>query len=414
MKLSRIGRISQALVVSMALVLGMSACGGYTVGFMWVLGTQFNQIAGFKIDDYTGNLTRMIKSPYSSAGTNPVSIAVRTGGNYVFVVNKGTSVKACDGNISVFAVGNDGVLTFQQSYTPPGCSPVWVQADGTGSYLYVLESQSPAFATTGNGDIAVYQIDGATGRLQIVPNQLIKNAQGQQLNYFEVDPAPTMLRTSGACILTLDSGDQTIYPYGLGANGQLTVQSNSRIQTGGTNLTSINVNGSNVYLTDAAPVPSSSTNPGSTGGSIRVYTIGSNCSLSAQTDGVVNNLAGTLNPVYSMVDAKSKFLYVLNKGNTSSSNPNNAGSTISAFVIQSTGTLVPISDPQNPYSVGSGPTCMGEDPSNQYIFTSNTIDGTVTGKFINQNTGQLSNLSRGSSFQGPGLASCLAISGNVD
>ena len=64
MTLSRIGRISRALVVSMAVVLGMSACGGYTVGFMWVLGTQYNQIAGFKIDDYTGNLTTMVNSPY--------------------------------------------------------------------------------------------------------------------------------------------------------------------------------------------------------------------------------------------------------------------------------------------------------------------------------------------------------------
>src|SRR5579884_2402308 len=105
MKLSRIGRISQAIVVSMALVLGMSACGGFTVGFMWVLGTQFNQIAGFKIDDYTGNLTRIVNSPFSSGGTNPVSLAVRTGGNFVFVVNKGTSVAACDGNVSVFSVG---------------------------------------------------------------------------------------------------------------------------------------------------------------------------------------------------------------------------------------------------------------------------------------------------------------------
>ena len=57
MKLSRIGRVSMALVVSVAMGLGMTACGGGTIGFMWVLGTQYNQIAGFKIDDFTGNLT---------------------------------------------------------------------------------------------------------------------------------------------------------------------------------------------------------------------------------------------------------------------------------------------------------------------------------------------------------------------
>ncbi|HKO18711.1 MAG TPA: beta-propeller fold lactonase family protein [Acidobacteriaceae bacterium] len=412
MKLSRIGRISQALVVSMALVLGMSACGGYTVGFMWVPGTQYNQIAGFKIDDYTGNLTKMINSPYSSGGTNPVSISVRVGGNFVFVANKGTScATANDGNVSVFSVGNDGVLTFQQSYTPPGCGPVWVTSDNTGSFVYVLMQQAPDFATTGNGAIVVYAVDGATGRLQLVPNQLIKNAQGQQLNYFEVGPAPTMLRLGGACVFTLD-GDQTVYPYGVGANGQLTVQTNTRIQTGGTDITSITVNGSDVYLTDAAPVPATPTNPGSTGGSIRIYTIGSSCSLSAQATGVVNNLAATSDPVYSVVDSKGKYLYVVNHGTT---NSHNANSTISAYNIDSaTKALTPISDPQNPYAIGNGPVCIAEDPSNQYLYTSNSNDGTVTGKFINSATGELSDLSRGSTFQATGLATCLAISGNVD
>ena len=403
MKLSRIGRVSRALVVSMAVVLGMSACGGYTVGFMWVLGTQYNQIAGLKIDDYTGNLTKMINSPYSSGGTNPVSLAVRVGGNFVFVVNKGTlnanGTPKGDGNVAVFSVGNDGVLTFQQSYSTAGGTPVWVAADGTGNYIYVLDSQAPDFLTTGNGDITVFQVDGSTGRLQIVPNQLIKNAQGQQLNYFEVGPAPTMLRTGGACVYTLDSGDQSIYPYGLGTNGQLVVEANSRTNTGGTNITSINISGSNVYLTDAG------TNK------ILPYTVGSNCSLSAQAAGAVDNLPLTANPVYSMTDAKNKYLYVLNANST---NSNNANSTVSAFFIESTGTLVPVSDPQNPYPIGNGPVCMIEDPSNQYVYTSNRNDGSVTGKLINSNTGQLSNLARGSNFAATGLASCLAVSGNVD
>lgn len=408
MTLSRIGRISQALVVSMALVLGMSACGGYTVGFMWVLGSQYNQITGFKVDDYTGNLTQMVGSPYSSAGTNPVSIAVRVGGNYVFVVNKGTGNG--DGNIAVFAVGEDGVLNFQHTYSTAGNSPVWAASDNTGGYLYVLDSQAPAGATNpADGDITVFQVDGSTGRLQLVPNQQIKNAQGQQLNYFEVGKAPTMFRVGGQCLYTLDSGDQTIFPYGIGSSGQLTVESNAVTQTGAQNVTSINIGGNNVYLTD-----SDTKNP-TTGlagkNQILPYSAGSGCSLSAQADGAVANLPLTSNPVWAMTDSRNKFLYVLNHGTTNSNNPN---SSISAFVIESTGALVPISDPTNPYPVGNGPICMVEDPSNQYIYTSNYNDGSVTGKFINQNTGQLSDLSRGSSFQASGLSTCLAVSGNVD
>jgi 6-phosphogluconolactonase (cycloisomerase 2 family) len=403
MTFRRIGRISKALVVSMAVVLGMSACGGYTVGFMWVLGTQYNQISGFKIDDYTGNLTNMVNSPYSSGGTDPVSIAVRIGGNFVFVVNKGTfnskGVSNGDGNVAVFAVGEDGVLTFQASYSTAGNTPVWASGDGTGSYLYVLDSQAPDYATTGNGDITVFSVDPNTGRLQLVPNQLIKNAAGQQLNYFEVGPAPTMLRVGGNCVYTLDSGDQSIYPYGSGSSGQLVVETNSRVKTGGVNITSMNVTGSNIYLTDAG------TNQ------ILPYTSGSGCSLAAQVDGAVANLPLTSDPVYSLTDSKGKFLYVLNHGTT---NSNNANSSISAYVIQTTGALTPISDPQNPYAVGNGPVCMVEDPSNQYVYTSNYNDGSVTGKFINQNTGQLSDLARGSTFPASGLATCLAVSGNVD
>jgi 6-phosphogluconolactonase (cycloisomerase 2 family) len=403
MTLSRIGRISKAFVVSMAVILGMSACGGYTVGFMWVLGTQYNQISGFKIDDYTGNLTNMVNSPYSSGGTNPVSIAVRTGGNFVFVVNKGTvkvgGASNGDGNVAVFAVGQDGILTFQASYSTAGNTPVWAATDGSGSYLYVLDSQAPDFATTGNGSITVFGVDGSTGRLQLVPNQLIKDSQGHQLNYFEVGPVPTMLRVGGNCVYTLNSGDQTIYPYGIGSGGQLVVQVNSRVQTGTVNMTSLNVTGNNIYLTDAG------TNK------IIPYTAGSGCSLAAQVGGAVTNLPLTENPVFSMTDSRNKFLYVLNHGTT---NSNQANSTISAFVILSTGALVPISDPQNPYPVGSGPVCMVEDPSNQYVYTSNFNDSTVTGKYINQNTGQLSALSRGSQFPASGLQSCLAVSGNVD
>jgi 6-phosphogluconolactonase (cycloisomerase 2 family) len=307
-----------------------------------------------------------------------------------------------DGNVSVFAVGEDGILTFQQSYQTAGgphSAPVWLSSDGTGSFLYVLDTQAPDFATTGNGDITVFAVDGTTGRLQLVPNQLIKDpVTGHQLNYFEVGPAPTMLRTGGNCVYTLDSGDQSIYPYGIGSGGQLTVETNSRIKTGGVNITSMNVAANNMYLTDAG------TNQ------ILPYTSGAGCSLSAQIGGAVANLPLTANPVYSMTDGKNKFLYVLNSTGT---NPNNAGSSISAFVIETTGALVPISDPQNPYAVGNGPTCMIEDPSNQYVFTSNH-DGTVTGKFINQNTGQLSDLSRGSTFQSTGVGTCLAVSGNVD
>src|SRR5580700_5975195 len=129
MKLSRIGRVSMALVVSVAMGLGMTACGGGTIGFMWVLGTQYNQIAAFKIDDFTGNLTTPPGSPFPSAGTNPVSLVVKPGGRYLYVINKGAGLAtdakggvtcqagAGGGSIAEFAIGGQGVLTFQQTFS---------------------------------------------------------------------------------------------------------------------------------------------------------------------------------------------------------------------------------------------------------------------------------------------------------
>jgi DNA-binding beta-propeller fold protein YncE len=240
---------------------------------------------------------------------------------------------------------------------------------------------------------------------------LIKNTAGQQLNYFEVGKVPTMLRYSGSCVYTLDSGDQTIFPYGVGTSGQLVLQPISSIPTTGVNLTSISVGGANIYLTDAAPVAANGSTPASPGGRILPYTQGANCGLNVQADGPVANLPLTSDPVYSLTDSKGKYLYVLNHGTTNSNNPN---STMSAFLIESTGQLVPISDVNNPYPVGNGPVCMVEDPSNQYVYTSNMNDGSITGNIINQNTGQLSGLSRGSTFPAVGLATCLAVSGTVD
>ena len=417
MTLSRIGRITRALVASVAVGLGMTACGGGTIGYLWVLGTQYNQIGGFKIDDFTGNLTETVRSPYGSGGTNPVAITVRSGGRYVYVVNKGTSnaqgVSNGDGNIAVFSVGDDGTLTFLENYFSAGNSPVWAVSDSAGGYLYVLDSQAPDYATTGNGDITVFAIDPNTGRLQVVTNANITYSsgplQGTHPNYFEVGKKPTMMRIAGStCLYTLDSGDQTIYPYGVGNSGQLTSEPNEIYSPNTTNMTSMFVNASAMYLTDAGN--------GSVPGSIVALTSTAGCVLGAVSGSPFANLPNVADPVYVVTDSKSKYLYVLNQKNINVNNQSlTTNSSISAFTINAANSqLQALSDTQNPYSVGNGPVCMVEDPSSQYFYVSNGLDGTITGKLLNQNTGQLSSLVRGSNFTGVGLQTCLAVSGNVD
>jgi 6-phosphogluconolactonase (cycloisomerase 2 family) len=413
-----------ALVVSVAMGLGMTACGGGTIGFMWVLGTQYNQIAGFKIDDFTGNLTAIPHSPFTSGGANPVSIVVKPGGRFIYVINKGGgNGPAADlpcgtaGSISEFSVGGQGVLTFQQCFQSQGTTPVWAAHDSTGNFLYVLDqiakdaicdTTNPGFTSTScYGGITVFSIDPNTGRLTLVLNQQIKapDNTGLQQTYFAVGHAPTMMAVAGGCLFTLNSFDQTVSPYAVGTSGQLTLTTTASFNSGAVRPTSIITGGSNVYITDAG-IPNTNSP-----GQILPFTVGATtCSLNAITGGAVANISPAANPVYSLTDSKNKFVYVANQSTTNTTNPN---SSISAFTIQTTGQLQNLNDPgNNPYTVGAGPVCMVEDPSNQYVYTSNG-DGTVTGKQIST-TGTLSDLRRGSTFTATGQATCLAVSGNVD
>jgi hypothetical protein len=297
---------------------------------------------------------------------------------------------------------------------------VWAAHDSTGNFLYVLDKYAPSAQCLSNGqpetssnfcngEITVFSVDPNTGRLTLVLNQQVKNpTTGLQLTYFPVGAVPKMMALSGSCLFTLNADlNQTVFPYAAGSSGQLTLTTNSTINTGATRATSIIAGGTSVYITDAGPANTNSP------GQILPFTVGGTaCSLNTITGGPTQNLSPGANPVYSLVDSKSAYLYVANQ---SSTNSTTANSSISAFKIQSNGTLLAIPEPSglNPYPIGAGPVCMVEDPSNQYLYTSNG-DGTVTGKVLFAPTGQLSNLSRGSTFTAVGQATCLAVSGNVD
>ncbi len=96
MKCGGSGRLVLACAVSIALLLGMTACGGGTVGYLWVLAgksasnTAGDAITGFKIDNFTGNLTEIVNSPFvTGASTLPVYGVTTGDGRYLYVLNQG-------------------------------------------------------------------------------------------------------------------------------------------------------------------------------------------------------------------------------------------------------------------------------------------------------------------------------------
>jgi 6-phosphogluconolactonase (cycloisomerase 2 family) len=385
-----------ALVVSVAMGLGMTSCGGGTIGFMWVLGTQYNKIGGFKIDDRTGNLTGIVGSPFASGGTNPVMLTIQSGGRYLYVLNAGDS-SGKTGNISLFSVGGDGTLSYQNSYASQGTFPVWIATDSTNSYLYVLNQRSSAYdgVTDFNGSITVFPLDPNTG----VP--VVAQAAS-----FEVGKSPTQMSVSATCIYTLDSGDQTIFPSSLNSStGQLT--SNPAVALGTFNATSVNVAGSSIYVTDAGQMIGGT-------GSILTLTPGGSCAQLA-VGATIANLPTASNPVQTLAfaGASANYLYVLNH---STQNTNYANSSISAFRVDPTTGLQPLDPsvaPNNPFGVGSGPVCMAIDPTNQYIYNSDQYSSTVTGYRLSPQFGTFTALQKGSNFPTVGTPSCLVISKNT-
>ena len=281
MTFSKIGRIMTALVASAALGLGMTACGGGTIGYLFVTSQFYNQVSAFKIDDYTGNLTPILHQPFTSGGTNPVTVLVRPGGGrYVYVINTGTAptvgaagtglTPGTGAGISVFSVGGDGVLTYETTYQSKGFNPIWATFDSTGNFLYVLDryseyynSANPATgAVNTNASITVFASAADTGRLTFQPNNAVLALTTHiPIDVFEVGQNPVMTKTSGSCLYTLSP--TSIFPYVIGSNGQLTVATTGVFNVAGlpggssaTNLTSINTSGNSsaaayTYVTDA-------------------------------------------------------------------------------------------------------------------------------------------------------------------
>jgi 6-phosphogluconolactonase (cycloisomerase 2 family) len=438
MKFRKFGQVCLALVVSLGLGFGVTSCStDHTVGYFYVTGTQYQQISGFRIDNNLGQLTATQNSPYSSGGVNPTKILVSTAGKFVYVLNTGcgatgqitcpanTPPDETGANISLFTVGGQGGLSFQASYTSQGNQPIAIQADASGTHLFVLDSTVPVAnpstaicpgyiagnAATICGDITAFNIDGNTGRLSLITNQGVK-VNGANLTYFPVGSSPInfFLIPSGSFIYTIEKGQsgstvdppQAVFVYANSA-GQLTLTQNTPIVTNATQLSYIYASSRYIYLIDAED--------GTTAGQILPYTVGTNGALQSLVHGAVANTGTVANPGPMIVDHQNKFLYLTNFGPNLT--PSSSASSVSAFFIDpTTGFLTPIATTV-PFGAGASPVCILEDPSNQYLYTTNYSSSEVTGAVINSSTGTLTTLRKATQFTTTGQPTWCAATGTL-
>jgi 6-phosphogluconolactonase (cycloisomerase 2 family) len=432
MKFSKFGRIGLALAVSLGMGMGVTSCStDHAVGYFYVTGSQYNQISAFRIDNNLGELTASPNSPVASGGVNPIKAAVANAGKFLYVLNAGcggSSQIACPAgtppnqtgaNVSLFTIGGKGALSFQASYTSQGNLPVSIQLDSSGTHLFVLDTIVTDPTTCAGyvpgsavcGDITAFNIDPNTGRLSLITNQGAKNGNGTNLSYFPVGSGPInfVVVPSNSFIYTIESGSgstqdptQAIFVYS-NSNGQLTLSQNTPIPSGAIQLSYIYASAKYVYTIDAQN--------GTTPGMITPYTIGTNGALQVINGGQVPNSGTVANPGPMIVDHQGKFLYLADMGPNLTAT--SEASAVSAFFIDpTTGRLTPLAT-SVPFGSGSSPRCILEDPSNQYLYTANFADSTVTGAVINSSTGTLTNLRKITSFATTGQPTWCVASGTL-
>jgi 6-phosphogluconolactonase (cycloisomerase 2 family) len=471
MKFTKFGKTLLMGAISMGIIFGVSSCiRSYTVGFLYVTGTETAQsgnngiITGLKIDHNTGHLSQVNGLPISSGGSNPVRAVLTLGSRFIYVLNRGanaegngdcTTADPClNANITEFAVGGNGILTPQETFYTQGLNPFRLLVDPTGSYIFALDHDSigqdganPASTANPNpncplalggtsttcGDITVFLINQTTGRLSTVLNAQVTQANCPSgtsscpLPYFPIPSNPIDFILAQGYMLTMYGTPATgdyLYPYTYSSTGgQLLLSQNgpqpltdpySSSSTGLVSQATGIVGASSVYyVMDNEPITISFNNASVQSNSqIVPYTLGTNGALQADTSGIIPDDPTLANPSWLMVESKNKYLYVANQGNNQTGN-NNPDSGIAGYFITTTPAYQLSFISGEPFGSGSGPQCIVEDPSDQYVYEANAFDSTVTGRVLDPNSGELDDMRVNSTYALKGPATWCLVDGRT-
>jgi 6-phosphogluconolactonase (cycloisomerase 2 family) len=384
MNLHRIGRTAKISVVSVAMVLGLASCSlDYTAGYVYMTTNKSNPgvIDQYSIDFDSGSLSQ-IGTPVA-AGNNPVTLVAAPNGQFVYVINQG------DSTVQEFAVQGDGTLASQHVYATGGAHPAAVAIDPQGAFLYVTNSYA-AGASTGTGVVSIFPVnaDNSLGT-PLTPQPVGIKPVGITVSYFNhfVYVVEQQTTTTG---LILGFSQNT-------TTGALTPVSGTTIS---------GTAGNSVVTGFAAGVVPSAIAEEPTSRFIYVtdqaanHLIGFTVLPAGGLLPMVNGPFATgLFPANLTIDPTGKLIYVVNYN----------GSTVEGYMIdEATGTA---SGAVGAFATGTGtgPTCVAVDPAlGDFLYTSNSLDNTVTGERLSPNTGGLQGV-QNSPFNGSAAPTCLAV-----
>ena len=390
MNWTKLGRGTLASMMTLATVLGLTACTRtYTVAYLYMTAANrgaVGSVNAYAIDYQTGSLVK-IGGPVA-AGTNPVSVVASPSGLFLYVVNHD------DSTVQQFAVSSDGSIASKNVYKITGSLPTAAAIDQAGKFLYVTFTYQTGYsaATPGPGGVAIFPISadnslGTQTTVNVGNNPVAVTTSN--FNHFvyvvdqEVSPNAAVLgfaqnTTTGALtptpgtVITTVAGKTVATGYSAGTTpSAIAEEPTARF----------------VYITDQA------TN--------QMYgkVVQANGSLVSMVNGP---FATGIFPVALTVDPRGRYLYASNFNDF----------TVSAYAIdQATGTPSG-SVGSSSTKVGTGPTCLTIEPAlGIYLYSSNSLDGTVSGLQLDPHNGGLKNI-QNTPFPGVGIPACTVAVGN--
>lgn len=378
MKWSQYGRITLALVASLALGLSVTACNpSFTLGFVYALnaGTTTGTISAYSIDSVSGALTQIANSPFQTNQQYPVAAAVSNNNKWLYVVGE------IDNTVAQYNIGTDGKLYQGHTYNTPGTYPIAETIDPSNKFLFVIDSYAPGFngvappninpiasnSIPTQGCVVVYPINSSDGSLGTPVSNGGQKCFPIGTPVIGSQPIGVTATAFVNYLYVADQGTASVFAYSVNySNGQLTPLANNNFKAGVKPSAIVSdPTGRFLYVTDAYQ------------NLLLGYNILSGGVLQSQVNGPFST---DLYPYGMTVDPRGKFLYVTNYN----------GNDIRAYAIQAaTGNPIAVGT----YTTGPQPTCVVIEPAyGRYVYTSNYLDNTVSGFKLDPATGALVNV----------------------
>jgi 6-phosphogluconolactonase (cycloisomerase 2 family) len=346
----------------------LTACQLVTIDYVYLASTSITgggQIQVFNVDSQSGALRNGVAAT-SSGGNTPVALATSADYANLYVANS-------DNNTVVhFAIAADGSLSQKDKIALAG-PPVSIAVNQADTYLYVVSGSTSATLSeyalssgaignlAGQESLTIPSFAGDT----VVPTGVTTLANNSAVYAVAYDQSA--YNPGGTTTSTANPG--WIFGFGVGSGGALTPAPASPYRAGvrPSGLVADQTNRF-VYVTDFAS------------NQMIGYSITSGDVLNFLISGPYRTGS---EPSAIAIDPRAKFLYVSNSlDSTVTAYAIDLATGIPSQAINTTGDVANVTDTQ--------PQAIVVDPAlGRFVFTANYLGNSVSGFFLNPNTGQL-------------------------